>query len=162
MKLYHGSTHIVQYPVIMDIQRLLDFGKGFYTTTSKEQAEKWAIVKQKREGVNSKAIVNIYEIDDQLLTNKDYVVKIFAKANEEWLDFIISNRTDRLDHDYDIVKGAVANDTLYRTLSLYESSVLTKEETIKRLKTHTLFDQISFHNQKLLKELKYIENYEIK
>ena len=162
MKLYHGSTHIVQYPVIMDIQRLLDFGKGFYTTTSKEQAEKWAIVKQKREGDNSNAIVNIYEIDDQLLTNKDYVVKIFAKANEEWLDFIISNRTDRHDHDYDIVKGAVANYTLYRTLSLYESSVLTKEETIKRLKTHTLFDQISFHNQKLLKELKYIENYEIK
>ena len=94
MKLYHGSTHIVQYPVIMDIQRLLDFGKGFYTTTSKEQAEKWAIVKQKREGDNSNAIVNIYEIDDQLLTNKDYVVKIFAKANEEWLDFIIS--TERI------------------------------------------------------------------
>ena len=63
MKLYHGSTHIVENPIILDVQRLLDFGKGFYTTTSQEQAEKWALIKQKREDNNSKAIVNIYEID---------------------------------------------------------------------------------------------------
>jgi len=48
MKVYHGSTEIVEYPLILDTQRLLDFGKGFYTTTNQEQAEKWALIKQKR------------------------------------------------------------------------------------------------------------------
>ena len=161
MKLYHGSTHIVENPIILDVQRMLDFGKGFYTTTSHEQAEKWAMIKQKREDNNSKAIVNIYEIDYQLLANKSYNIKIFNQANEEWLDFIVMNRTNNINHSFDIVKGAVANDTLYRTLSLYESGILTKHETITRLKIHVLFDQISFHNQNVLKELIYTEFYEL-
>lgn len=161
MKLYHGSTHIVELPIILDAQRMLDFGKGFYTTTSNEQAEKWALIKQKREVINSKAIVNVYEIDDELLINNSYNIKIFMEANEEWLDFIVGNRTDNINHAFDIVKGAVANDTLYRTLSLYESGILTKLETIKRLKIHVLFDQISFHNQLVLKELIHTEYYEL-
>ena len=161
MKLYHGSTHIVENPIILDIQRMLDFGKGFYTTTSQEQAEKWALIKQKREDNNSKAIVNIYEIDRQLLANNNYNIKIFNQANEEWLDFIVGNRSNNSNHAFDIVKGAVANDTLYRTLSLYESGILTKLETITRLKIHVLFDQISFHNQNVLKELIYTEFYEL-
>ena len=159
MKLYHGSTHIVENPIILDVQRMLDFGKGFYTTTSQEQAEKWALIKQKREDNNSKAIVNIYEIDRQLLANNNYNIKIFNQANEEWLDFIVGNRSNNSNHAFDIVKGAVANDTLYRTLSLYESGILTKLETITRLKIHVLFDQISFHNQKVLKELINTEFY---
>ena len=65
-------------------------------------------------------------------------------------------------HQYDIVIGAVANDTLYSTLLLYETGVLSKIETIRRLKTHKLFDQISFHNQSVLKELQYSENYVVK
>ena len=101
MKLYHGSTHIVASPKVLEIQRMLDFGKGFYTTTSKEQAEKWALIKQKREGDNSKAIVNVYELDDSVLAN-NITVKVFENANEEWLDFIISNRTSSNIHTYDL------------------------------------------------------------
>ncbi len=54
MKLYHGSIEIVEAPVIFEKQRLLDFGKGFYTTTNRKQAERWAIIKQNREGFNTK------------------------------------------------------------------------------------------------------------
>jgi len=140
---------------------MLDFGKGFYTTTSQEQAEKWALIKKKREDNNSKAIVSIYEIDHQLLTNMHYNIKIFYEANEEWLDFIVDNRNSYSNHAFDIVKGVVANDTLYRTLSLYESGVFSKLETIKRLKILVLFDQISFHNHSVLKELIYTEFYEL-
>jgi len=140
---------------------MLDFGKGFYTTTSQEEAEKWALIKKKREDNNSKAIVSIYEIDHQLLTNMHYNIKIFYEANEEWLDFIVENRNNYSNHAFDIVKGVVANDTLYRTLSLYESGVFSKLETIKRLKILVLFDQISFHNHSVLKELIYTEFYEL-
>ena len=153
MLLYHGSTIIVQVPVILDSQRLLDFGKGFYTTTSIEQAQKWAFIKQKRDAGNTNPIVNIYEFDENLLTNSNFSVKLFNQVNEEWLDFVFTNRTNNTPHIFDIVKGAVANDTLYRTLSLYESGILTKPETIVRLKTHLMFGQISFHNNKVLEHL---------
>lgn len=161
MKLYHGSTYFVESPEVLETQRMLDFGNGFYTTTSKEQAEKWALIKQKREGDDAKAIVNVYELDDSLLTTNDIAVKVFKDANEEWLDFVISNRTGSSNHNYDLVKGAVANDTLYRTLSLYESGVLSKTETILRLKVHVLFDQVSFHSHKVLQSLRFQECYEL-
>jgi len=38
MILYHGSTEIVENPRIITGAKFLDFGYGFYTTTSKEQA----------------------------------------------------------------------------------------------------------------------------
>ncbi|HBG88012.1 MAG TPA: hypothetical protein DEG09_06960 [Marinilabiliaceae bacterium] len=40
MELYHGSTKIIKSPRILEQQRLLDFGKGLYLTTSREQAER--------------------------------------------------------------------------------------------------------------------------
>ena len=42
MKLYHGSDVIVDNPKIIAGNRPLDFGGGFYLTTNKEQAQKWA------------------------------------------------------------------------------------------------------------------------
>ncbi len=161
MKLYYGSVEVVEFPRILDSQRLLDFGRGYYTTTSKEQAENWALIKIRRVRENAKPIVSVYEIADKLLENEDYNVKVFVKADVEWLDFIILNRTGNQRHPYDIVKGAVANDTLYTTLLLYETGVLSKTETIARLKVHKLFDQISFHNEGVLKELRFIESYEV-
>ena len=159
MKLYHGSIETVGTPLILENQRLLDFGKGFYTTTSQEQAEKWALIKQKRIENEAKAVVSVYETDDNLLSNSDINAKTFPLANEEWLDFIVSNRRNHTEHHFDIVKGAVANDTLYTTLVLFETGVLSKQETIVRLKTHKLFDQISFHTPKALSKITFLSSY---
>jgi hypothetical protein len=161
MKVYHGSSTVIKTPEILDSQRLLDFGMGFYTTSSKVQAENWAVIKQKRLGKNASAVVTVYEVNEDIFISAKYAVKIFSKANEEWLDFIVANRREYIQHPFDIVKGVVANDTLYSTLSLFEAGVLTKAETITRLKTHKLFDQISFHNHKVISELNYIENYSV-
>jgi len=161
MKLYHGSTEIVQFPTIQDSQRLLDFGKGFYTTTNVDQAEKWALIKRNRLSAEAKSFVNVYQIDDQLLHDVKYKVKQFNEANEEWLDFVVNNRKEDKFHNYDIVLGAVANDTLYKTLSLYETGILTKQETIIRLKVHKLFDQLSFHNNNLMNEINFVSYYEV-
>ena len=161
MKIYHGSTEIIEKPLILESQRLLDFGKGYYTTTNSDQAEKWAVIKRNRIGNEAKSIVSEYEFDEKLLFSERYRVKIFEEADEEWLDFVVINRRVHKNHPFDLVKGAVANDTLYRTLSLFETGILTKNETISRLKVHELFDQISFHNNDLLKELKFIRYYDI-
>lgn len=41
MIVYHGSLEIVKNPDIQHSFRPLDFGKGFYVTTVKTQAEIW-------------------------------------------------------------------------------------------------------------------------
>ena len=42
MIVYHGSNMVVDHPDVNHSYRDLDFGRGFYVTTVKEQAEKWA------------------------------------------------------------------------------------------------------------------------
>ena len=42
MLLYHGSNTEVSNPQILESNRHLDFGKGFYLTSSYEQAKRWA------------------------------------------------------------------------------------------------------------------------
>ena len=126
-----------------------------------EQAGNWALIKQKRIIDASKAFITVYDFDDTLFNAENLIVKRFDNANDEWLDFVVGNRKGNETHLYDVVIGAVANDTLYQTLSLYETGILTKSETTSRLKTHLLFDQISFHNNKVLSHLKFIESYEV-
>jgi hypothetical protein len=159
MKLYHGSTEQIETPRIIISYRFLDFGYGFYTTTNLEQATRWAQIKKQRNR-SPKAYVNIYEADDMFLETLPNVLQ-FPYANKVWLEFVINNRRGQETHSYDCVKGAVADDTLYETLSLYESGVLSVEETVKRLKVYHLFDQISFHNDNALSKLKFIEAIEV-
>lgn len=42
MILYHGSNVEVREPRILKSDRMLDFGTGFYVTSSFEQADRWA------------------------------------------------------------------------------------------------------------------------
>lgn len=163
MKLYHGSTFVVQKPNLEILNNKTDFGKGFYTTTNIEQAKKWVRIKKKRileknNEVNIKEYINIYEYEE----NDNLNILDFKEATEEWLKFVFKNRfSNELIHEYDIVKGPVANDNLYQVLDGYEDGIYTIEETIRRLKTYLLADQISFHTLKALESIKYIETIEV-
>ncbi len=161
MILYHGSIEKIEHPKILEQQRLLDFGKGFYLTSSVEQAERWAIIKMKRTGGKAKGVVNCYRIADDLISNTQLKTKTFNAATEEWLDFVLFNRSSDIPHGFDFVTGPVANDTLYQTLTLFETGILTKPETIARLKAHRLFDQFSFHTPEALACLNFVEAYQV-
>lgn len=91
MILYHGSDVVVSYPEMIKANRTLDFGNGFYTTTSKEQACKWASIKKNREQ-SENGMINIYEINDKILDEEALKVLRFTGATEEWLNFVINNR----------------------------------------------------------------------
>lgn len=41
MKIYHGSLEVVEHPMILQSNRRLDYGEGFYTTTSEKQSKEW-------------------------------------------------------------------------------------------------------------------------
>lgn len=42
MIVFHGSTEVIQHPDVKHSYRYLDFGTGFYVTTIREQAIRWA------------------------------------------------------------------------------------------------------------------------
>lgn len=159
MKIYHGSTFIVKEPNLEILNYRTDFGKGFYTTTDIEQAKKQTIIKKKRlEKEEISQYINIYEY----IENQDLNILNFKDATEEWLKFVFKNRqSDELVHQYDIVIGPVADDNLYQVLVGYENGIYNMEETIKRLKTYLLSNQISFHTLKSLECIKYIETIEV-
>lgn len=159
MKLYHGSYCRVKKPSLSHCRPNTDFGKGFYTTTSLEQAEKWARIIKERQGLE-KSFISVYEVDDNIL-KKEYKAYHFPEPSKEWLDFVVENRNARKEIDYDIVKGPVADDTVYRVITLYEEGDYPAEIAINRLKPEKLFDQFSFHTEEVLKELSFVRAIEI-
>ena len=46
LKVYHGSTFIVEKPSLEILNYRTDFGKGFYTTTDINQARRWTKIKK--------------------------------------------------------------------------------------------------------------------
>lgn len=160
MKLYHGSTVVVKQPNIRIGRKNTDFGKGFYTTTDFDQAARWARIRSKRAGADV-AIVSVYEIDDNLLQNKDFNIMEYHRATEQWLNFVVNNRRTAPLHNYDIVLGPVANDNLYATISMYENGQLSVEAAIVQLNTHVLYNQVSFHTKEALSQIKYLESIRV-
>ncbi len=159
MKLYHGSLEIVEVPEIREPNRTLDYGSGFYTTTSFRQAEDWVRRKMKECSVDC-GFVNIFELDEEAMSRLNCL--IFKSANEEWLDFVMMNRTQRgFIHSYDIVYGPVANDRVYAAFALYEGGLLSKQSLIAELKTYKLVDQYLFHSQNSLETITFIEAKEV-
>ena len=159
MKLYHGSTVGVQSPDLQKCRYATDFGKAFYTTTSFDQAVRWAKIKQKRAKTRT-SIVSEFDFDEKILHSDDCKVRFFEKATKEWLEFVINNRRGVNTESYDFVMGPVANDSLYATILLYEQGVISAEAAIEQLKAHTLFDQLSFNSNKALEYLQFCRLYE--
>ena len=159
MRLYHGSLVAVKNPNVFKGRTAVDFGKGFYTTTSFEQAQKWADLKRKRSGV-SRAVVSEYEAPDDLLDGR-YATLNFSGPTKDWLDFVVKNRKGAGEERYDLTMGPVANDQLYATIRLYEQGVVTAEAAIEMLKTHVLFDQLAFHSSEVADCLRFVEWQEV-
>ena len=158
--LFHGGSHIIKSPEIREPKRTLDFGKGFYLTTSKQQAERW--VKNRLLSLDAEGYVNSYLFDIDSV-DKELNIKIFNKASEEWIDFVLANRTiDGYKHNYDIVIGPVADDKVYTQFSLFEQGIISKNTLISELKTYRLVDQYLFHTERALPHLKYISHYIVK
>ena len=159
MRLYHGSIVIVRRPSVVKGRNSVDFGPGFYTTTSLEQAKKWAELKKRRENAEH-GIVSVYEVPDDIVDSR-FKVRHFYGADRDWLDFIVENRKGNGVGGYDLTMGPVANDQLYATIRLYEQGVITAEAAIEMLKTHVLFDQLAFHSSEVADCLRFVEWHEV-
>ena len=148
MILYHGSNIIVEKPRILQNLRALDFGAGFYLTSSKEQAKKWGttVSKNREEGVPT---VNTYSFDT--LDSTSLKILEFTKPDGKWLDFVVANRKElAFKVKYDLVIGPVANDTTLTVINDYMSGRFSKRDAIRFLKPQKLTDQYCFLSDKAL------------
>ena len=155
MILYHGSNVEVKEPILLKVQRELDFGKGFYTTSDLEQAARWAWRTAKRRG-ESNAFVTVYEVNEDEL--KNIRLLSFDSPNVEWLNLVVKNRKgEYIAGDWDVISGPVADDQTAQVIDLYLEGAYDEEEAIRRFLTQRLKDQYAFKTDEALKLLIFKE-----
>ncbi len=151
MILYHGSSVEVREPKLLKVQRKLDFGKGFYTTSDMEQATKWAKRTSRRLRLE-RSYVSVYEIEDRALETLRHLA--FSSPNIEWLRFVVKNRKGiPVENEWDIISGPVADDQTASVIDLYIDGMYEEEETIKRLLPQKLKDQYVFKTVRAIDKL---------
>jgi hypothetical protein len=167
MLLYHGTNIRFETPKIIQPNRALDFGVGFYTTTDISQAQSWANVVVRRSG-NGIPLLNIYEFDEKHISQ--FNVKHFETTNREWLDFVCEHRLNIYKgNDYDLIIGAVANDNTMPVLQAYLDSIKTNEDdrdffaqvALRQLRVNKLTNQVVFKTDMSLQKLKHLEIVEL-
>lgn len=156
MLIYHASDTIVNTPDTIHSRTNLDFGKGFYATVIREQAERYA---QRFILRNRKGILNVYEYTPTEALN----VKCFDAYDSEWLDFVAACRMgEDVYKQYDVICRGIANDRVFNTLDLYFSNQMTKEEALKRLIFEKPNQQLCFTNQRAIDScISFIESKEL-
>jgi Protein of unknown function (DUF3990) len=143
MKVYHGSFVKIETIDLTKCKPFKDFGKGFYVTKFKEQAEFWAIRNGRK--YDNEGSVTEFEFNDYAFDNEQIKSIRFETYNDEWLEFVVLNRKSKTQpHDYDIVEGPVADDKIQRRINDYLNNEISKETFLNELKWHEETHQICF------------------
>ena len=161
--LYHGSYCIVDKIDLSKCYHGKDFGKGFYLTTSYEQAKKFVKLSVKNalnigrlEEAREFGYINSYEL---CLADKINEYD-FQEADVEWLHFVAGNRSQELFGDliknfekYNVIGGKIANDRTAATLNQYLNGTFgtpgdkaADDITISLLLPNRLENQYCFRN----------------
>lgn len=152
--LYHGSYISVQNPLTGVGRKELDFGPGFYMTSLRDQAERWARRICIIRAVDT-PILSTYELDEDALPNHLRRLNL-AHYDQSWLDFIVSSRRGEEPwKDYDIIEGGVANDQVIDTVEDYYEGRITAEQAIGQLRFAKPTHQICIRNQSIIDRYLY-------
>lgn len=135
IRLYHGSNIAIEEIDLQKTRPYKDFGRGFYLTSMKEQAQKMA----------------------------QRVSRIFEEPSKEWALFVINNRNRdyqdiysmECNHDnkYDLVIGPVADDDLALLFRQFSGGLISVEVLVEAMKFKKLTNRYSFHTERALELL---------
>nr|WP_300864812.1 DUF3990 domain-containing protein [uncultured Acetatifactor sp.] len=177
--LYHGTVYDIDEIDVTKGKGYKDFGKGFYATSIRSHADNIArrnkrILEEKEARMQkkgSKYRAKVYrayrynlEFDDSCIDNPEGLnVKVFIKADREWVRFILMNRgSDNSAHDFDIVIGPTADENTVTVINSYKDEL---EETdyadevldalIKELEPENLPKQYFFGTRQALSKLHF-------
>ena len=148
--IYHAGKSVVEFPEVRKTKYTKDFSWGFYCTKDYKQAERWA---KRGEGT---PVVNKYRFE----LKEGLSVLKFEEMNDAWLDFIAECRGGNV-HDYDIVEGPMADDTVWNYVNDYLNGIITRKQfwVLAEFKYPT--HQINFCTLAALKCLTFVASEEI-
>ena len=158
MRVFHRSYTVVSEIDLSKGRSNLDFGRGFYVTSIRSQAEFWAARAgrfHKTEGA-----VSEFEFYENAFEHYDLKVLRFSGYDEQWLDFVVLNRDPKSPipaHDYDIVEGPVADDDVNNRIGDYLADVVSKPDFLKELAMHKSTHQICFCTVRSLQMIEPID-----
>jgi len=150
MQLFHGSSIKISKPEILTSGHYKDFGFGFYCTNIEKQAKKWALTKRPNHVINKYSYA-----EDKTLKIISYRV-----MTEEWLDFVVACRSWEK-HDFDIVEGPMADDTIWDYIEDYVSGEITREAFWVLVKFKYPTHQITFCSSEALRTLTFEGSYKL-
>ncbi len=142
--IYHASGEVVEFPEIRKSKYAKDFSWGFYCTDNYVQASRWAKRNRKCPTINK----YIFKVKEGLN------IKKFENMSDEWLDFIAKCRAGGI-HDFDIVEGPMADDTVWNYVNDFLSGNISRKAFWELAKFKTPTHQISFHTLRAIDCLFY-------
>ncbi|MFC7321966.1 DUF3990 domain-containing protein [Halobacillus campisalis] len=160
---FHGTTDFNARNILrgIDISKgrySTDFGKGFYLTSSYDQALDWA--NKMRRGsiaIKPKPALVVIELNIDYLNEimLDSQGEVFTHPNEEWARFVYNCRqkgyNNSMIHDYDFVAGPLADGLIDKEMFKLNKGKITNSQFIENIKPRgRMKDQISFHKTRVL------------
>lgn len=176
--LYHGSYTEVKTPDIAKCADGKDFGRGFYVTTDRHQAERFvksSVGKAVKNGVDINDAGRGYVSEYFFSSNSKLKIYEFSQADREWLHCVVAHRKKGLLAEelkkwdgYDIIVGKIANDNTNQVITAYINglygevgSKAADDIAINLLIPERLTDQICFKNQKAISSLGFKSSKEL-
>ena len=133
MRLYHGSNVEFDRIDLLKSKPNKDFGRGFYLSDNYQQAMEMAETKVEQLEFGT-PVVMAYEVDEAAFMGLR--VLRFEDYSEGWAKFILLNRNNASNvavHDYDVVIGPIANDTVGAQLWRYENKSIDLPTLVRNL-----------------------------
>ena len=177
MLLYHGSYIVIKDINLSKCKKGLDFGQGFYLTSSYQQAVNYIQLAVKK--ASRLHIIDAdYNPDDGFLSvyrfhsDPNLLHHCFQTADAEWLHFVAANRETSLFPKLlakystaDIISGKIADDQTAKTLMQYigkfygtPGSPEADRAAIKQLIPDRLQDQFCFKTQDAINCLEFVRS----
>lgn len=177
MLLYHGSYTSISNIDLNKCARGLDFGKGFYLTSSFEQAYSYVPLSV-RKAAQIGSIPEDFKLEDGEISvyrfhfNPNLLIHSFQSANPEQLHFVSANRNRFLFSELlkkyqttDIIVGKIADDRTARILQQYIGEYYgkpglpaTDDAVIQTLLPNRLQDQFCFRTKDAINSLEFIRS----
>lgn len=142
--LYHGTDTEFEKIILNDntTSPFKDFGKGFYVTTNKEQALKWA---KRRAKTHNKSNGFVYKYSLGTIDKGKLKIKELCQYDQEWLDYISNNRVNGEERVcFDLIYDKMADNTADNLNDILRSYVNDK----LRANPEFIINKIKFENEK--------------
>ncbi len=167
--LYHGSTKVIERPVLGLGNPKNDYGLGFYCTESLELAKEWACTEL------SDGFVNSYEIGFEGLNILHLNKKSYHILN--WLSILLQNRTFVLSQGlpseakaylldnflpeyehYDLIIGYRADDSYFSFANAFLNNTISLEQLRKAMFLGKLGEQVVLKSEEAFSRLIFNES----